>query len=41
MAIYESERTGGVVRLPLRKSTSPLVEMTRRGGYGEVTWKAS
>lgn len=39
MAIYEAERTGGVVRLPLRRKTSPLLEMVRRGGYGEVTWK--
>lgn len=39
MAIYESERTGGVVRLPLARTTSPLPEMTRRGGFGEVTWK--
>jgi predicted dehydrogenase len=40
MAIYESERTGGIVRLPLGKRTSPLLEMVRRGGYGEVTWQA-
>jgi len=39
MAIYESERTGGGVHLPLRKKGSPLVEMTRRGGYGEITWQ--
>jgi len=39
MAIYESERTGGLVRLPLKKKTSPLLEMTRAGGYGQVTWQ--
>jgi predicted dehydrogenase len=39
MAIYESERTGGPVHLPLSKGNSPLVEMVRRGGYGEVTWR--
>jgi len=39
MAIYESERTGGLVHLPLKKRTSPLLEMVRAGGYGEVTWR--
>lgn len=39
MAIYESELTGGVVKLPLKKKTNPLIEMNRRGGYGTVTWK--
>ncbi len=41
MAIYESERTGGVVHLPLQRRTSPLAEMVRRGGYGALTWTPS
>jgi len=40
MAIYESERTGGPVALPLSNKTSPLLEMVQRGGYGAVTWRA-
>jgi len=39
MAIYESERIGGPVRLPLKNKTSPLLEMVQRGGYGKVTWR--
>jgi predicted dehydrogenase len=39
MAIYESERTGGPVRVPLKKRTSPLLEMTRDGGFGQATWR--
>ena len=38
MAIYKSERTGGRVTLPLRDQRSPLLDMTRRGGFGQVTW---
>jgi UDP-N-acetyl-2-amino-2-deoxyglucuronate dehydrogenase len=39
MAIYRSEQTGGPVRLPLKRKTSPLAEMNRAGGFGQVTWK--
>ena len=39
MAIYKSERTGGPVELPLADKASPLADMNRKGGFGEVTWR--
>lgn len=40
MAMYESELAGGLVKLPLKKAKSPLVEINRKGGYGAITWPA-
>ena len=39
MAIYESERTGGPVHLPLANRQSPLAQMNREGGFGMMTWQ--
>lgn len=39
LGIYESERTGGRVKLPLKRKTSPLADMNKAGGFGAVTWK--
>lgn len=39
MAIYESERTGGPVQLPMINRQSPLAQMNREGGFGMMTWQ--
>ncbi len=40
MAIYESERTGGPVQLPLINRQSPLAQMNREGGFWMMTWQS-
>ncbi len=39
MAMYESERTGGRVMLPLTSGPSPLALMNQQGGFGAITWR--
>ena len=39
MAIYESERTGGPVQLPLANRQSPLNQMNREGRFGQMAWQ--
>ncbi len=38
VAIYESERTGGPVQLPLANRQSLLAQMNREGRFGQMPW---